>query len=194
MSIFKKDEAFDSYKAYEAWLMNQYNARIKCLHSDRGGEYLSDKFSAHLKEKGTVRKLVVHDTLEHNGVAEHLNWTLIDKVWAMLHDSGLPKFLWAEATAHAVYLKNRMWTRTIGEMTPFELLNGCKPNVGNLHPWGCKVRVHDTSGSKLDGQSSIGHWMGFDAETKEGHRIYWQKDILYPWRGVLSLMWSQMMW
>ena len=42
-----------------------------------------------------------------------------------------------------------------------------------LHPWGCKVRVHDTSGSKLDGRSSIGHWMGFDAETKEGHRIYW---------------------
>ena len=32
--LHKKDEAFDSYKAYEAWLMNQYNARIKCLHSD----------------------------------------------------------------------------------------------------------------------------------------------------------------
>ena len=112
---------------------------------------MSDEFSAHLKEKGTVRKLVVHDTLEHNGVAKRLNRTLIDKVQAMLHDSGLPKFLWAEATAHAVYLKNRMWTCTIGETTPFELLNGCKPNVGNLHPWGCKVRVHDTSGSKLDG-------------------------------------------
>jgi Reverse transcriptase (RNA-dependent DNA polymerase)/gag-polypeptide of LTR copia-type len=171
--LHSKDETFDSYKAYEAWLSNQYGVRIKCLCSDRGGEFMSDEFTAHLKSKGSVRKLVVHDTPEHNGVAERLNRTLLDKVRAMLHDSGLPKFLWAKATAHAVYLKNRTWTRTIGETTPYELLNGRKPNIGNLHPWGCKVRVHDTSGSKLDGHSSIGRWMGFDAETKDGHRVYW---------------------
>ena len=91
----------------------------------------------------------------------------------MLHDSGLPKFLWAEATAHAVFLKNRTWTRTIGETTPFQILNGYKPNIKNLHQWGCKVRVHDDSGSKLDGCSKIGCWMGFDAKTKDGHHIYW---------------------
>ena len=171
--LYGKDEAFESYKAYEAWLLNQYGAKIKCLRSDRGGEYLSDEFSDHLKAAGTVRKLVVHDTPEHNGVAERLNRTIIEKVRAMLHDSGLPKFLWAEATTHAVYLKNRTWTRTIGETTPFEILNGYKPNIKNLPQWGCKVRVHDDSGSKLDGRSKIGRWMGFDTETKEGHRIYW---------------------
>ena len=91
----------------------------------------------------------------------------------MLHETDLPKFLWAEATAHAVYLKNRTWTRTIGDTTPFEILNGQKPNIANLQPWGCKVRVHDTTSSKLDGRSSVGRWMGFDAETRDGHRIYW---------------------
>ena len=116
---------------------------------------------------------MVHDTPEHNGVAERLNRTIMEKVRAMLHDSNLPKFLWAEATAHAVYLKNRTWTRTIGETTPFEILHGYKPNIKSLHPWGCKVRVHDDSGSKLDGRSKIGRWMGFDAETKDGHRVYW---------------------
>ena len=168
-----KDETFETYKSYEAWLMNQYGARIKCLRSDRGGEYRSDEFDAHLKKAGTVRKLVVHDTPEHNGVAERLNRTMLEKVRAMLHESDLPKFLWAEATAHAVYLKNRTWTRTIGETTPYEILNGRKLNLGNLHPWGCKVRVHNDSDSKLDGRSSVGRWMGFDPETKEGHRIYW---------------------
>ena len=98
----------------------------------------------------------------------------------MLHDSGLPKFLWAEATSHAVFLKNRTWTRTIGETTPFELLTGSKPNIKDLHPWGCKVRVHVKSDSKLDGRSYIGCWMGFDLETKDGHRIYWpEKRIIY---------------
>ena len=69
----------------------------------------------------------------------------------MLHESGLPKFLWAEATAHAVYLKNKTWTHTLGDTTPYEILNGRKPNVANLQPWGCKVCIHETRGSKLDG-------------------------------------------
>ena len=171
--LHSKDETFHAYRIYKAWLSNQHKARIKSLCTDRGGEYLSNEFSAYLRKAGTVRRLTVHDTPEHNGVAERLNRTLLEKVRAMLHDSDLPKFLWAEATAHAVYLKNRTWTRTIGDTTPFELLNRQKPNVGGLHPWGCKVRVHDTAGSKLDGRSSIGRWMGFDAETKDGHRIYW---------------------
>src|SRR5271168_2200857 len=153
--LHTKDKTFNAYQTYEAWLSNQYEAKIKSLRSDRGGEYLSVEFSAHLKKVGTVRRLTAHDTPEHNGVAERLNRTLLQKVRAMLYESDLPKFLWAEATAHAVYLKNRTWTRTIGDTTPFELLNGHKPNLGNLQPWGCKVRVHNTTGTKLDGRSSI---------------------------------------
>lgn len=168
-----KDETFSSYQLYEAWLLTQHHTRIKCLRSDRGGEYLSEEFSNHLKKQGTIRKLTVHDTPEHNGVAERLNRTILEKVRAMFHDSGLPKFLWAEATAHAVYLKNRTWTRTLGNATPYELLNGQKPNLSGLHPWGCKVRVHDTTGSKLDGRSKLGRWVGFDPDTRDGHRIYW---------------------
>src|SRR5277367_3463547 len=62
----------------------------------------------------------------------------------MLHDSDLPKFLWGEASQHAVYLKNRTWTRTLGDTTPFENLTGKKPDLSTIHPWGCRVRVHDT--------------------------------------------------
>ena len=91
----------------------------------------------------------------------------------MLHDSRLPKFLWAEATAHVVYLKNHTWTRILGDTTPYKFLNSRKPDLANLHPWGCKVRIHDTSGSKLDGCSKVRQWMGLDVETKDGHRIYW---------------------
>ena len=168
-----KDEAFNFYQIYEAWLSTQYDVKIKCLNSDRGGEYLLKEFSDHLKKSGTTRRLTVHDTPEHNGVAERANRTNLEIVRAMLHDSGLPKFLWAEAVSHAVYLRNRTWTRAIGNTTPYELLTGQKPNLEGLQPWGCKVRVHDNGGSKLDGRSKVGRWMGFDPDTKDGHRIYW---------------------
>ena len=171
--LHAKSEAFTAYQYYEAWLKTQHDARVKALRSDRGGEYLTEEFSKHLKAAGTTRKLTVHDTPEYNGVAERLNRTIITKVRAMLHDSGSPHFLWAEATQHAVYLKNRTWTRTLGDTTPYEILTGKKPDLSNVHPWGCKVRVHDTSGSKLDGRSKIGRWMGVDGETGDGHRVYW---------------------
>ena len=93
------------------------------------GEYLSDEFSVHLKLAGTIRKLTMHDTPKHNGVSKRLNRTIMEKVRAMLHKSGMPKFLWAEAVVHTVYLKNRTWTRTIGYMTPYKIIYGRKPNI-----------------------------------------------------------------
>src|ERR1700678_69235 len=154
-------------------MKTQHNHPIKALRSERGGEYLEADFSAYLKKAGTIQKLTTHNTPEYNGVSERLNRTIITKVRAMLHDSQLLKFLWGEATMHAVYLKNRTWTRALGDTTPFEILTKKKPDVANLYPWGCRVRVHDTSGSKLDGRSKIGRWMGFDEETGDGHCVYW---------------------
>ncbi|PPQ72971.1 hypothetical protein CVT26_014516, partial [Gymnopilus dilepis] len=139
--------AFDSYLNFEARMKTQHGVTVKVFHTDRGGEYLSQEFSDHLKKAGTVRRLTVHDTPEYNGVAERLNRTLMEKVRAMGHDSGLPKFLWGEALMHAVYIKNRTWTRASDSKTPY-------------------------SGSKLDGRAKEGHWVGFDEESR-GHRVYW---------------------
>ena len=91
----------------------------------------------------------------------------------MLHQSGLPKFLWGEAILHAVWLKNRTSTRALKNLTLFEALTGKKPNLSNLPEWGTKVWVHDEGNSKLEGHSRIGRWVGFDADSTHAHRIYW---------------------
>ena len=70
---------------------------------------MSDEFSAHLKKARTTRRLTVHDTPEHNGISERGNRTNLEIVHAVMHDSGLPKFLWPEAVSYAVYVKNRTW-------------------------------------------------------------------------------------
>ena len=53
---------------------------------------------------------------------------------------------------------------------PYEVLTGQKPNLEGLQSWGCKV--HD-GWSKLDSRSRVGQWMGYDPDTKDGHRIFW---------------------
>jgi hypothetical protein len=93
--------------------------------------------------------------------------------WAFLHSSVLPKFLWGEAVKHAIWLKNRMATCALPNgKTPYKMLYGKKPNLAGLREWGTKVWVHNASGTKLDGRSRIGQWIGFE-EVSNAHRIFW---------------------
>ncbi len=145
-----KSETFDCYKSFVTWEMNQLGVDIKCLHADRGGEYLSNSFIDYLDKHGTEHKLTVHDTPKENGVAERLNHTLIECVRAMLITSQLPGSLWGKALCHAIWLKNRTWTRALPlGMTPFELLNGEPAELDEVLVWGQVVWVHDTSSRKL---------------------------------------------
>ena len=63
------------------------------------------------------RRLTTHDMPQHNGVAELLNHRLVERVQAILHQSGLPKNLWGEAIHFCIWLKNQMSTWAIGRAT-----------------------------------------------------------------------------
>ena len=52
------------------------------------------------------------------------------------------------------------------------MLYNKKPNLKGLYEWGKQVWVHTSEGTKLDGRSKVGKWIGYD-ETSNGHRIYW---------------------
>ena len=170
-----KSETFQAYKIFEAWAKTHKGLRtFKKVRSDRGGEYMDGEFRKYLAAQGTKQILTTHDTPEYNGVTERLNRTLLEKARALLHAAGAPKFLWAEAIHHAVWLKNRTTTRALPKAkTPYEMMYGKKPDLSGLREWGTKVWVHDTSGSKLDGRAKIGRWVGYDEESIGAHRIYW---------------------
>ena len=68
--LAKKSNAYKTYKDYDAWCVTQLKAKIKVLHSDRGGEYLGKEFTIYLKSKGMKQKLTIYDTPQQNGVAE----------------------------------------------------------------------------------------------------------------------------
>ena len=125
----QKLETFKTYKRFKAWVRNHRDAKIKVLRTDRGGEYLSNEFAAHLEAQGTERVLTIHDTPQQNGVAECLNGILAEKVRALLYDSGLPGFLWEEAVNHATWLKNRTSTKALDGKTPFEAVHGEAPKA-----------------------------------------------------------------
>ena len=65
-------------EAFEAWCSMHLGIAIKVLHSNHRGEYLDKGFIIYLKSRGTEQKLTVHDTLLHNGIAEHQNCTIVE--------------------------------------------------------------------------------------------------------------------
>jgi hypothetical protein len=114
----------------------------------------------------------MHNTPQLNGIAERLNCTLLERIWAFAHMSGLPKMLWGEGLRHATWLKNRTATRALDGKTPFEALFGMPPDLSGLHLWGCPVWVHDATGLKLDVRARQGRWIRLDIDMR-AHRIYW---------------------
>nr|GEW63799.1 hypothetical protein [Tanacetum cinerariifolium] len=69
-------------------------------------------------------------------VVERRNRTLVEAARTMLIFSHAPLFLWAEAIATACFTQNRSIIHRRFNKTPYELINGKKPNISFLHVFG----------------------------------------------------------
>jgi len=114
----KKDEVFTWFHHFKAMIENQSEKRIKILRTDNGTEYEANEFHDYCREAGIKRETTTPYTLEQNGVDERKNCTIVEAVHAMLHDQGLPKFLWVEAANTTVYVQNRCCHQALDSKTP----------------------------------------------------------------------------
>ena len=108
-------------------------------------------------------------------MAEWLNQTILEWVRALLHTSGLPKFLWGEAACHIVWLKNRTPTKVLGGLTPYEVAFSKRPNLGDVQEWGSNVYVQIEGESKLHSQVEQCKWMGIDDKSLNAYHVYWPR-------------------
>ncbi|KAM2003469.1 hypothetical protein ACFX15_027030 [Malus domestica] len=102
------------------------------MRSDRGGEFTSKEFQEFCEANGIRRPLTVPRSPQQNGVAERKNQTIIDMARSMLKSKRLPKELWAEAVACAVYLSNRSPTRSVWGKTSQEAWSRRKSGISHL--------------------------------------------------------------
>ena len=64
---------------------------IKIFHSDRDGEYNSQKFINFCEEHEIQKQLTAAYTLQQNGVSERKNRTILNMVRSLLTKSSIPK-------------------------------------------------------------------------------------------------------
>jgi transposase InsO family protein len=136
--------------------------KVKALHSDGGGEYTAKHVQQYLEDRGITHKMMMADTPQHNGVAEWLNRTLLDKTRAMLSDANLPESYWLEALNYAVLLHNVSPSKFLGT-TPTEEYTGTKPDISRLRVFGCVAHVYVPAHArgKLSARSMACTFLGF---------------------------------
>jgi hypothetical protein len=76
----KKSEVARHLKGFVMRAKADTGHRIQVLRSDGRGKYISEELIQWLDGKGIARELTMPDTPQHNGVAERMNRTLLDKV------------------------------------------------------------------------------------------------------------------
>ena len=79
---------------------------------------------------------------QQNGHAEHLNRTLIEKAKALRFEACLPQYYWEFSVEFAVHVYNRTPVKHIAWHTPFEVLNGTKPDISHLRVFQCGAYVY----------------------------------------------------
>ena len=104
-------------------------------------------------------------------MAEQKNRTIISTVKAMIHDQGVPMFLWAEACSTVVYVQNRCSHRRLRDTTPEEAFTAEKPKIGGLRIFECPMYVHlpQERRMKLDPSGKKGIFVGYSEFAK----AYW---------------------
>nr|GFD45444.1 retrovirus-related Pol polyprotein from transposon TNT 1-94 [Tanacetum cinerariifolium] len=110
---------------------------------------------------------------QQNRVVERRNWTLVEAARTMLIFSRALLFLWAEVVATACFTQNRSIIHRCFNKTPYELINGRKPDISFLHAFGalCYLKNDREDIGKLGAKGDIGFFIGYSADSC-AYRVY----------------------
>ena len=166
-----KDEVFQKFPEWKSMIEKNLCQQVKTLRTDNGGEFTSQEFERYLRKEGIRHETTIPKTPEQNGVAERMNRTLVEMVRSMLHQ--MPRKFWAEALSTAVYLKNKSPATAMPNMTPYEALNGAKPDVAHLRQFGsiCYTHIPKDEREKLDPKAKKCIFLGYGDHVK-GYRLF----------------------
>jgi len=169
--IGNKSEVAEKLQHYIGVFEAESNRRIREILTDNGSEFSNNQVQLLCDLEHIKLSFAAPYTPEQNGTAERNNRTIIETIRTLLADSGLPKLVWPEAAATAVYLRNRV-TRRGTNATPYELFWGRKPVISHLVPFGTEVHslVNDRRMAKFDMKTEPGYIVGF-TERVSNYRV-----------------------
>ena len=117
------------------------NREPKCLRSDKGGEFISNKFNNFCIERGIKRYVSAPHTPKQNGITKRRNRSIMDSARTLMTERNIAIKYQKEAISTIVHILNQVQLQKDSDKTPYELWYGYRPNVSYLKVFGSKYYI-----------------------------------------------------
>jgi histone deacetylase 1/2 len=181
-----KSDALKAFTQFLALIKNQFNASVKALQSDWGGEFRP--FTSMLNELGIQHRLTCPHTSHQNGTVERKHRQIVEMGLTLLSHASLPLKFWDHSFTQAVCLINKLPSSAIPQFkSPHHALYKTQPDYSMLRTFGCLCFPHlrPYNRHKLQFRSSPCVYLGISPQHK-GHkcldatgRIFISKDVQF---------------
>ncbi|GJV12624.1 retrovirus-related pol polyprotein from transposon TNT 1-94 [Tanacetum coccineum] len=168
-----KDEAPEVIKTFLKRITVLLQSPVIIIRTDNGTEFKNQILKEYFDSVGISHQASSVRTPQQNGVVERRNRTLVEAARTMLIFSCASLFLWVKAIATVCYTQNRSIIHRRINKTPYEVINGIKPDISFLHVFGtlCYPKNDRKDIGKLGAKGDIGFFIGYSAESY-AYRVY----------------------
>lgn len=174
------------FTSFLQYTINQFNALIKIIRTDNGGEFTSSSFTSLLKVHGIVHQFSCPYTPQQNSCVERKHRHLLNMARALRFQSGLPIKYWGECILTAAYLINRLPTPVLNNKSPFELLHKKLPHYSQLRIFGCLCFASVHESDKFASRAIRSVFIGYPADQKgykllnlSNHSIFTSRHVIF---------------
>nr|GEZ98836.1 retrovirus-related Pol polyprotein from transposon TNT 1-94 [Tanacetum cinerariifolium] len=162
-----KDKATEVIKTFLKRITILLQSPVIIIRTDNDTEFKNQALKEYFDSIGISHQMSSVRTPQQNEVVERQNWTLVEAARTMLIFSHAPLFLWVEAIATACFPQNLSIIHHRFNKTPYELINGRKPDISFLYVFGalCYPKNDRKDIGKLGAKGDIGFFIGYSADS-----------------------------
>nr|GEV12781.1 retrovirus-related Pol polyprotein from transposon TNT 1-94 [Tanacetum cinerariifolium] len=165
----QKFNVYSTFKSFVQMVERQFTTKLKNVQTDWGGEFCS--LASFFSSLGIIHRRSCPHTSEQNGFVERRNRHVVETDLTLFAQACVPQRFWHYAFDTAVYLINRMPSRTSKSKSPFEHIFKRSPGYSFLRVFGCLCFPHlrPYNRHKMDFCSTLCVFLGY-SPSHHGYR------------------------
>ena len=166
-------DSLSCFKHFKAVNENLFSTTIKSFQADGEPELTLGVFRSFLDKCGITLCISCPHTQQQNGTAERKHRHITEMGITLLSQASLPQQFWYEAFLTATYLINRLPTKILNKLSPFQVLFHKAPDYSFLKVFGCTCYPYlgTYRNNKLSPKSLPCVFLGYSPYHK-GYRCY----------------------
>ncbi|GJX47706.1 retrovirus-related pol polyprotein from transposon TNT 1-94 [Tanacetum coccineum] len=184
LHIAQKSDVYSTFKSFVQMVERQFTTKLKNVQTDWGGEFRN--LTSFFSSLGIIHRRSCPHISEQNSFVERRNRHVVETGLTLLAQACVPQRFWHYAFDTAVYLINRMPSRTSTNKSPFEHIFKRSPDYSFLRVFGCLCFPHlrPYNRHKMDFRSTPCVFLGYNPSHHEYRCLDISTERLYIARHV----------